>query len=66
MSEHAPTERIGGPGGSHEKPPGARKSRAARPRPEESKSDKRTGLSGGGGERDSHHTHDPGLKGGRS
>jgi hypothetical protein len=66
MSEHAPTERIGGPGASHENRQEREKSRAARPRPEESKSDKRTGISGGGGERDSHHTHDPGLKGGRS
>lgn len=66
MSEHPQTERIGGPGASHENRQEPEKSRAARPRPEESKSDKRTGISGGGGERDSHHTHDPGLKGGRS
>jgi len=66
MSKHPASERIGGPGASHENRQEPGKSQPARPRPEESKSEKRTGISGGGGERDSHHTHDPSLKGGRA
>ena len=63
--KHPNTERIGGPGASHENAKEPRKSRKPEPRPEETKSDRHTGISGGGGERDSHHTHDPRLKGGR-
>ena len=55
------TIRQGGPGASHEnakaplevnKPPGDDPQR------------KHSKVSGGGGEHDSHHTHDPGKKGG--
>ena len=54
------TERIGGPGASREN----------RQHPEKSKQHERThvdyersAVSGGGGEYDAHHTHDPALKG---
>ncbi len=52
--------RQGGPGASHENAKGPLKEK--KPPPE---SDQRTKskVSGGGGERDSHHTHDPRLKG---
>jgi hypothetical protein len=64
--KHPDTERIGGPGASHENAKHPEKSRPQRPRPEDSHSDRRSGISGGGGERDSHHTRDPRLKGGRA
>ena len=53
--------RHGGPGASHEnakEPPPSEK------RPTESDMRSRSKVSGGGGERDSHHTHDPEMKGG--
>jgi len=61
-TKHPRTIRQGGPGASHEnakaplkvdKPP--------------ARSDRRdhSAVSGGGGERDSHHTHDPEKKGGK-
>lgn len=66
MSNKNPNvERVGGPGASHENRKNPEKSAPKAPRPEDSHSEKRTGISGGGGERDSHHTHDPELKGGR-
>lgn len=65
-NKHPNTERIGGPGAAHENHQEPHKSRPPQPRPEDGKSDKRTGISGGGGERDSHHTHEPRLKGGRN
>ncbi len=64
--KHPSTERIGGPGAAHENRKVPEKSRPRGSRPEDSHSDKRTGISGGGGERDSHHTRDPALKGGRN
>ena len=63
--QHPNTGRIGGPGASHENAKDPKKSRKHGPRPEETKSDRRSGISGGGGERDSHHTREPILKGGR-
>lgn len=62
--KHSDTERIGGPGAAHENAREPEKSRARGTRPEDTKSDRNTGISGGGGERDSHHTRDPHLKGG--
>lgn len=56
-------KRLGGPGAAHENAKRPEKSRPPRPRPEETKSARHTGISGGGGERDSHHSHDPKLKG---
>jgi hypothetical protein len=60
--KHPATERIGGPGASHEN----------RQHPEKSKTHAqnehrydRSAVSGGGGELDAHHTHEPGMKGGR-
>jgi len=58
--KHPATERIGGPGASHEN----------RAHPEKSKEHmrdhfdyERSAVSGGGGELDAHHTHDPTMKG---
>jgi hypothetical protein len=53
------TRRWGGPGASHEdrtKPEPER--REVRP-PGSPTHDRRSRISGGGGERDSHHSHDP-------
>ena len=56
-------DRHGGPGASHED--------ASKPKPVKAKGSpdkpdrgERSRISGGGGERDSHHTHDPRSKGG--
>ena len=59
------TERIGGPGAAHENRKHPEKSRERGPRPEDTKSHRHSGISGGGGERDSHHTHEPMQKGGK-
>ena len=58
-------ERIGGPGAAHENAQEPAKSRKRGTRPEDTKSGRHSGISGGGGERDSHHTREPHLKGGR-
>ena len=63
--KHKASERWGGPGASHED--------RTEPKPEKkpgspSEPDRATGrsqVSGGGGERDSHHTRDPEMKGDR-
>lgn len=69
MTKHTDTERFGGPGASHENArlgventrgstdPGQRKTADRQRNPNHSS------VSGGGGERDSHHTRDPELKG---
>ena len=59
------TERVGGPGASRENARHPEKSRPHGTRPEDTKSDRHTGISGGGGEGDSHHAHAPALKGGK-
>jgi hypothetical protein len=54
------TERIGGPGASHENRQHPEKSRT------HAKDDlnyDRSAVSGGGGELDAHHTHNPAMKG---
>jgi len=58
------TERIGGPGSSHQnrKEPG--KSRPRGGHPVDKQSPRFSGVSGGGGEPDAHHSHDPRGKGG--
>jgi len=60
--KHPNTERWGGPGASHEdrsKPmPEKRDPRA----PGEPTNTRHSHVSGGGGERDIHHSHDPALK----
>ncbi|MCW5737226.1 MAG: hypothetical protein KIS73_24080 [Enhydrobacter sp.] len=61
--KHPDTERIGGPGASHENRKHPAKSQPRGPRPEDTTPGTRSKVSGGGGEPDSHHTHDPELKG---
>jgi hypothetical protein len=62
--KHPNTARVGGPGASHENRKHPEKSKARGPRPEDTKSGSHSKISGGGGERDSHHTRAPRLKGG--
>jgi hypothetical protein len=62
--KHPNTERIGGPGASHENRAHPEKSDHHGPHPTEKKSTKHSGVSGGGGEPDTHHTHDPKGKAG--
>lgn len=66
-AKHPNTERIGGPGASHENRKHPEKSNKRGEHPLASQSTKHSGVSGGGGEPDAHHTRDPRLKGkGRS
>jgi hypothetical protein len=62
--KHPNTERVGGPGSSHENRKHPEKSADQGPRPEDMKSIQHSGVSGGGGEKDSHHAHDSRGKGG--
>src|SRR5215218_397223 len=62
--KHSNTERIGGPGASHENRKHPEKSQSRNPQPQDTKSERHSAISGGGGEQDSHHTHDPRGKGG--
>jgi len=62
--KHPNTERIGGPGASHENREHPEKSQEHIDHPTASKSDRHSKVSGGGGEHDSHHAHSPELKGG--
>jgi hypothetical protein len=52
-------DRVGGPGASHENHKHPERSQPRGPAPEETKSNKHSGTSGGGGEPDRHHSHDP-------
>jgi hypothetical protein len=61
---HPDSERIGGPGASHENRKEPEKSQPRNDSPADTKSWRHSGVSGGGGEHDSHHTHDPHQKGG--
>ncbi|MGD9740283.1 MAG: hypothetical protein AB7O56_12160 [Bauldia sp.] len=65
-SKHPNTQRIGGPGASHENAKHPEKSRDPGPHPSELKSTRNSGVSGGGGEPDSHHTRNPRMKGDRA
>jgi hypothetical protein len=57
-------DRIGGPGASHEDRKHPERSQPRGRPPEETKSTHHSGTSGGGGEPDRHHSHDPrGKKG---
>ena len=58
-------QRIGGPGAAHEDRKHPEKSEMPRGRhPTEKKSNHHSGVSGGGGEPDRHHSHDPDGKAG--
>ncbi len=57
-------ERIGGPGASHENRRHPEKSRPRGKQPEAGKSTRHSGVSGGGGEPDRRHSHDPAGKAG--
>jgi hypothetical protein len=56
-------ERIGGPGASHENHQQPEKSRGFGVPPADQQSPRRSHVSGGGGEADSHHTHEAQHKG---
>ena len=58
------TERIGGPGSSHQNRKEPEKSRPRGGHPVDKQSPKFSGVSGGGWEPDAHHSHDPRGKGG--
>lgn len=57
------TIRQGGPGASHEN---ARAPKTVSKPPPDSYQRRHSHVSGGGGERDEHHTHEPEQKGGRT
>jgi hypothetical protein len=62
--KHAAADRVGGPGASHKNRQHPEKTSK---QAELKQTDARSDVSGGGGENDAHHTHDPALKGkGRS
>jgi len=63
--KHPNTARIGGPGASHENRRRPEKSQPRGPHPLEKKSTRHSGVSGGDGEPDKHHSHDAGGKAGR-
>jgi hypothetical protein len=57
--KHANTERWGGPGSSHEDRSKPQPPKVDARVPGTPTNDRRSHISGGGGERDSHHSHDP-------
>jgi hypothetical protein len=61
--KHPNASRVGGPGASHENRREPEKSRDPGPHPSEEQSPLRSHVSGGGGEADTHHSHDPLRKG---
>lgn len=64
--KHPGTDRHhGGPGSSHEREDLPDRTEARKPVPGEPTNPPFSQVSGGGGERDDHHTHDPRLKGGQ-
>lgn len=56
----------GGPGSSHQRPDRPDPTQERGPNPDEPTNRQRSKTSGGGGERDLHHSHQPDKKGGRS
>jgi hypothetical protein len=62
---HEAAERIGGPGASHENRQHPEKSQPRGPAPQQTKDERHSSVSGGGGERDSHHSKSPAGKAGR-
>jgi hypothetical protein len=63
-TEHADRSH-GGPGSAHQDATEPRTREAKHPLPDEPTNRERSKVSGGGGERDLHHTHDPWRKGGK-
>jgi hypothetical protein len=63
--KHPNTERIGGPGASHENRVQPARTQSRGDHPADTKDARHSKTSGGGGEQDSHHTHDPQGKAGR-
>ena len=57
-------ERFGGPGSSHQNRKEPEKSKPRGGHPVDKQSPKFSGVSGGGGEPDAHHSHDPRGKAG--
>ena len=57
-------ERLGGPGSSHQNREQPEKSKPRGPHPAERSGEGYASRSGGGGENDRHHTHDPHGKAG--
>lgn len=55
----------GGPGSSHQRPDLPDPTERFKPTPGEPTNGRHSRVSGGGGEQDSHHTHDARLKGGQ-
>lgn len=55
--KHPNTERVGGPGAAHENRRQPERSQPRGSHPIDTKSSKASGVSGGGGEPDRHHTH---------
>lgn len=53
----------GGPGSSHQDATQPDADRRHGPEPRQRRTEDRSRTSGGGGERDKHHTHDPATKG---
>jgi hypothetical protein len=62
--KHPHTSRLGGPGAAHENRKDPEKTRPRGPHPTAKKSTRHSGISGGGGEPDKHHSHDPQGKAG--
>ncbi|WP_062222949.1 hypothetical protein [Aureimonas sp. D3] len=66
MSSSSKTESAnrhhGGPGSSHQAPDRADPTEGRGPKPGEPTNGPRAQVSGGGGEQDTHHTHDANLK----
>jgi hypothetical protein len=60
--KHPNTDRWGGPGASHEDRTEKRPDPRVEPGPDEPTNVRFSHVSGGGGERDSRHSHDPKLK----
>jgi hypothetical protein len=58
--KHSATERVGGPRASHENAQHPDKSKRHN---SNKTTDERSDVSGGGGENDAHHTHNPSMKG---
>jgi hypothetical protein len=60
----APSRHQGGPGSSHQRPDRPDPTEGRGPEPGRPTNPDRAQVSGGGGEHDRHHTHEPRRKGG--